>query len=631
MLSLMRKHAGSWLIKVTLGAIVIVFVFWGVGSYRDQRGDRVAVVDGKTISIDEYRNVYERLMDQYRKQFGKALDQNLLKALNLRKQAIDQLINRQLLLQEAGRLDFRVTKEVVARAIQKMAAFQHDGQFDVRHYERVLASNRMTPEIFEESMTQDLLSDKMQRVVLGSAKVSDEEALETFRWREEKVSLDYVAFKAPSYKDVKASAEEIESYFSEHEKNYETLPQVKVRYVSFVFKEFESNVNVSEEEITQYFELNQEKYGSPKRVKARHVLFRLAPDAKPEEIEEVRNKAQKVLDEAKAGADFAKLAEKHSDDPGSKTKGGDLGFFTKERMVKPFADAAFAMKPGEISEPVKTSFGWHVIKVEQVEEAKEPVLAEKKDKIVDKLTKDGARTVAYDRAEDFYEASYGAGHIAGAAEAQQLEAHETEFFARRDRIKGITQADKFAKVTFGLPDDEVSEPVELSDGYYILEVIDRKPAAIPELETVEKKVTDDLIKARQDELAKKDADEFLDAIRKGAEFQAEAKSRKLEGKTTDFFKRSGSIPGIGFEQEILDSAFSLDTSAPLPDAVIKGRQGYYVIRFKDRQEADIKEFEAKKSETKSGIITQKRQRLMDDWFAQLREKSEITIEEGFLD
>jgi peptidyl-prolyl cis-trans isomerase D len=631
MLSLMRKHAGSWLIKVILGVIVVVFIFWGVGSYRAQRGNQVAVVNGATISLEAYRSAYNQLMEQYRKQFGNALDEKLLKTLDLKRQALDQLINRELVLQQANRIDLRVTKEELGRAIQKIAAFQLNGQFDPRRYQRTLALNRMTPEMFEESMQEELLAEKMQGLIVGGIKVSDAEAMETFNWREEQVSLEYVAFTPSSYKGVKVAPQELETYFADHQKDYEIPPKVKVRYLRFGFKDFESQVKVSEEEVSQYFELNKEQYGSPKKVRARHILLKLEPEATQEQIDAVRDKALKVLEETRAETDFAKLAETYSDDPGSKNKGGDLGFFTEDRMVKPFSDAAFAMKPGEISEPVKTRFGWHLIKVEEVQEAKEPVLAEVEEQIRSKLVKEGARSLAYDRAEETADAFYGGGHMEDVAKARGLKTLETDFFALRDRVEGITEANKFTKAAFDLSDDEVSESFELADGHYILEVIGRRPAEIPDLDVVEARVKKDLTSVRQDELARNDAETFLNALTGGIAFQEEAKNRKLDPKETGFFKRFGSIPGIGPEKEVMDIAFSLSPSDPLPGAVIKGRQGYYVIRLKDRQEADPKEFEAKKSDTKSSMIFQKRQELMDEWLAQLRQEGEITIEEGFLD
>ena len=150
MLSLMRKHAKSWLIKLALGAIIVVFVFWGVGSYRAQRGNRIAVVNGAPIVLDEFRGVYDQMMEAYRRQIGNALDEKLIQSLNLRKQALYQLIDRQLLFQEAARLNFRVTDEELLKAIQGVPAFQRDGRFHPRLYERVLSNNRMTPEMYEE-------------------------------------------------------------------------------------------------------------------------------------------------------------------------------------------------------------------------------------------------------------------------------------------------------------------------------------------------------------------------------------------------------------------------------------------------------------------------------------------------
>ena len=631
MLNLMRKHAGSWMIKVILGVIVVVFVFWGVGSRRARQRNRVAVVNGSIISLDEYRNVYDRMLEQYRRQFGDALDQKLLKTLNLRRQTLDRLIERRLSLQQAEGLGLRVTNEALAGAIQKIPAFQYNGQFDPMRYKRVLSRSGMTPEIFEESVKEDLLVEKMEGIVVGSMKVSDAEALENFKWREEKVSLDYVVFSPTSYEGVGVSSEEIETYYSEHKKGYEIPPKINVSYVRFAFKDLEPEVNVSEEEINEYFDLNRDSYGTPKKVRARHILFKVEGEADADAIERVRKKALSVSKEAKAGADFAELAKKHSDDPGSKTKGGDLGFFEEDKMVKPFSDAAFSMKPDEISDPVRSPFGWHVIKVEEVQEAKEPALdTTVKEEIREKLVKDGARTLAYDRAEEMYDACYGPGHIADEARAQELQIHETGFFARGDRVEGIKDRGKFTETAFDLADDEVSEVLELAEGYYILEVTGRKAAEIPALKTVEEEVRKDLIVIKQEELANKSAEAFLDALKQGAAFEKEAGRRGLESKSTELFKRFGSIPEIGAEEEITDTAFSLDLSAPLAERVIKGKKDFYVIRLKERREADSKEFEAQKEETKRSLFFQKRQKLLDGWFDQLRQKSEIEIEEGFL-
>ena len=630
MLHLMRKHAGSWMIKVVLGVIVVVFVFWGVGSYRSGKGNRIAVVNGEAIALEEYRGTYEQLLEQYRRQFGNALDQKLLKTLNLKEQALNQLIDRRLLLQAADRLNLHVTDEAIVEAIQNIEAFQENGQFVPGRYQRLLAVNRMTPEIFEENMRRDVLVQKTQGFVLGSAKVSEAEVLESFQWSEKQVSIDYVLFNPSSYTDIDITPEELESHFSANQKNYEIPPKVKARYIHLDFEALESQADLSEDEIGEYFELNRDAYGTPKKVRARHILFKMEQGAPQETLDAAREKAQKVLEEARAGGDFAKLAEQYSDDPGSQKKGGDLGFFARDRMVKPFSDAAFAMNPGDISDLVLSRFGWHIIKVEQVQEAKEPALSEVHDEIKKKLLKEKAKNLAYDRAEALYRTTYGGARLADVAKGQDMEVLETDFFSRRDPIKQIKQAGNFAEVAFGLG-DEVSEPLELPGGYYLLEIVGRKEAAIPELTSVEERVRKELLGIRQDELAKEKAEQFLASIKEGKDFEAEAKGQQLEVKSTDFFKRSGSIPGLGFEKEIVNTAFSLEPSNRLADDVVKGRQGVFVIRLKDIREADPETFQEQKASIVAQITSQKQQKLVEEWLAQLRQEGEITIQEGFLD
>jgi peptidyl-prolyl cis-trans isomerase D len=627
----MRKHAQSWLIKVTLGAIIVVFIFWYGYSYREGQVGQIALVDGSPILLEEFRIVYDQMLEAYRRQFGNRLDDKLIQSLNLKKQALDEIIHRRLLLQEAARLDFQVPDEELLLVIQQQPAFQRNGRFDPRVYERILMNNRITPEIFEERQKQELLMEKVQGFYLSGLKVSEAEALETYKWLNEKVNLEYVVFQPEQYADVEVSEEEIQAYFSQHKNVYEIAPMMKVHYLLFDFKTFEATATVSEEDISMYFDLNKQSFATPKKVKARHILFQVGADAKTEEVEKAEKKALDVLAQAKSGKDFAELAKKYSDDPGSRDKGGDLGFFARDRMVKPFSDAAFSMKSGEISDLVRTPFGWHIIQVEEIQEAKEPVLADVSEEIEAKLAKDAGRSMAFDRAEEIYEACYEAGSVSDVAKIKDLVLHQTEFFSQNGPVKGIKEAKKFAETAFALPEDGVSEPLELSNGYYILQPMEKKPATIPALESIKVMVSQDLIQAKKEDLAKKGAEEFLSVLRAGSSLQEAASSRKLTTKTTGFFGRSGAIPEIGFERDILEAAFLLSSSKPFPDSVLKGKPGYYVIHLKGRQEADPKEFENKKSEITSNLLRQKRQKTLKELLDWLRGRSQITIEEGFLD
>ena len=630
MLHLMRKHASSWLIKVVLAVIVIVFVLWGSEAYRAQRGSRLAVVNGETISIEEYRNTYERLVEQYRRQFGDALDSTMLERLNLRKQALDSLIERRLLVQRARAFNMSVSDDEIIKAIQGMSVFQQDGRFDSRLYQRLLAANRITPESFEEGLRQDLIVERMQGIVQAGAKVSDAEVYETFKWQEGTVRIDYVLFETASKQDLDVSEEEMNTFFSENQSNYKMPPRLRVGYVAISSKDRETEVVVTDEEVEQYFELNRDTYDKPKKVRARHILFKVDADASDEKRGEVLAKAEEVLRELRDGADFAEMAQKHSQDPGSEGKGGDLGFFTREQMVPSFSDAAFSLKPGDISEPVSTRFGWHLIKVEEIQEAQSAVLENVAGDIRKKLVADGARNLAYEKAESLYSATYSGAALSEAAKADGLPWVETDFFAQGEPVKGINQSNEFSQTAFTLNDDEVNEPLAVGNNYYVMQVIERQEARFPDLSVVKDQVQKDVIKKKREEAAQKGAEGFLARIKEGKGFEQQAMALNLEVKSTESFKRFGSIPGIGFEQSLNEAAFSLGPSNPLPENAIKGKKGFYIIRFKEAQIPDEKSFEAKKQEITSRLLAQKRQQLMMEWYAWLRQQGEVVVEEGYI-
>lgn len=253
----MRDHATSWLIKIILGAIVIVFVFWGVGSFRDKRINKVAFVNGESISMDEYRGAYNKLIERY-KQFGTKLNGDMIKRLE--KQTLDGLIDQSLMRQEAEKLSFRVSDDELADTIQKMEVFQRDGVFDSRLYTRVLNANRLTPEQFEVMQKEGMLISKLRSFILDNVKVSDQEAMEWFKWNNASANIDYVVFEPNKYKDIEPSDEDISAYYDSKKESYKTEPEVKAQFLSFVPGTYKSEAEVSDDEIQDYYEANPEEF-----------------------------------------------------------------------------------------------------------------------------------------------------------------------------------------------------------------------------------------------------------------------------------------------------------------------------------------------------------------------------------
>jgi peptidyl-prolyl cis-trans isomerase D len=629
MLSLMRKHAGTWMIKIILGAIVIVFIFWGVGSYRSRQSGRVASVNGTIITLDDYRESYNNLIEQVRQSFGNNLNEELIRMLQLRKRALDQLVDKALMLQAAEKLKLTVSDEELAESIRNIRAFQTAGVFDSGRYLNILSRNRLTPEDFEVQQRETLIINKLQGLIIGSIKVSDLEAQQWYIWNNTETDIDYLVLEPQRYKDIKLTEEELRGYFDQHKDSYKTDPSIKVRYLYFNPEDYAARVKLTEDDIRDYYESNLDEFKTPKTVEARHILIKVDQNADPQQVESARKKAEEIFKLAKQGQDFAELARKYSEGP-TRTKGGYLGTFRREEMVKPFSDKAFSMNAGEISEPVRTPFGWHIIKVEKVNPAKTLTLEEAEADIRKKLTADRAKNMAYDDAEAVYDASFESQNLDRIAAERNLKIQTTGFFTQKKPPQNIKDSARFAAAAFELPVDELSPVQDFTDGYYLLEVVDKLQPQIPELKTVEDKVRNDLLKEKQDQKARDEANLVLKELKEGQSLAAVSQKFKIPVKQTGFFKRNSSIPEIGAESAIANIAFQLSDENRLPEEVIKGQKGYYVISFRKRREPSLEGFEKEKETIINQLLQQKTIKTVDAWIARLRSESKISIEEGLL-
>ncbi len=355
----------------------------------------------------------------------------------------------------------------------------------------------------------------------------------------------------------------------------------------------------------------------------------MGQNAAGEEAAKVQEKIENILQKVRGGQDFAELAKQYSEGP-SKDKGGYLGSFRRESMVKPFADKAFSMEAGEISDPVRTRFGWHIIKVEKVNAATVTALADAKDRIRKKLADGYAKQLAYDAAESIFDATFEGDKLETVAADNQLTSYTTDFFTRQGPTQAIQNKAAFAKTAFELPEGEISEIEDFGDGYYLIEIIGKNSAQIPELSAVEKTVSADLIKEKKSEKAKTDAEALLSALKDGAALAAASKEFDLKIQSTGFFKRNDSIPNIGFERDLSRAAFELSEQESLPPEIIKGSKGYYIIQFRQRQAPSLADFEKEKEDIKNQLLQQKRFKAFQAWLDQRKKSSEIVIEESFL-
>ncbi|MBU2054464.1 MAG: SurA N-terminal domain-containing protein [Proteobacteria bacterium] len=255
MLDLMRKHARNWLMKTILGIIIIVFIFYFGSIGQRQRAERIAMIDGKPIVQVDFQREYQNLVDLYRQRLGPGLTEEMIKGLNLKQQALDNLINQAVVLKKAEEMGVRATDEDVTNAILAYPAFQRNGAFDQRIYEQTLRTNKMVADEFEEIQRMMLITLRVQDLIEAAVKVSEEEVLDFYRMQNEKIALDFIRLSSKTFAGgIKPSPADLEAFLKANEGRFRVPEQAQMKYLLFSGQDHASTVKVSEAEVNDYYE-----------------------------------------------------------------------------------------------------------------------------------------------------------------------------------------------------------------------------------------------------------------------------------------------------------------------------------------------------------------------------------------
>ncbi len=624
MLSLMRKHATSWIIKVALFLIIIVFIFWGGYSYTARRASLLAKVNDDYVTITEYNKAYDNLLESYKRRFGSNLSDELLKSLNLRKKALDMLIERHLLASIVQELGLMPTAEEVRKSIEEYGIFKTNGQFDPRKYDMILRRVHLSPEAFEAQQSLQLAFRKLQKIVTRNAKVSNKEVSDYFHFNQDEVKVVYVSIDPGDFK-VKENPEKVQEYFEAHKEKYREPEKRKFDLVVFRYSDFEKKVKPTEGEIKYYYEEHKRDFYKEKQVRARHILFKVPPKASAKELEKIRKKAEKVLKLAKEGKNFAELAKEYSEDKASAKNGGDLGFFTYKMMVRPFSEKAFSLKPGEISDLVKTSYGYHIIKVEEVKEAKTLPLEEVKEKIIKKLKRQRAKDLAQEAAADFADLAFSMESVSKAAKEKKLTVATSGLVKESDPLPLVGKKPKVNHALFSLDEKEVSQPLETDEGFVVGQVTEIQEPEIPAFETVKEKVRKDWEKEERKNLAEQKAKDVLDKLKQGKGIKEIARSEGLSVKDTGWFSRNKPYPKFSGNMRLFELIFSRDKKHPLPDSPVEVRGKWIVFKVVEWKPASEDKLKKEEKRIYTMLLAQKKQVLWDAWVEQMKKEADIEI------
>lgn len=261
LLNLMRKHARNWLMKIILGIIVVVFIFYFGSMGGSQRAERIAMIDGKPVVYADFQKEYQNLLEMYRQRFGGAVTEEMLKSLNLKQQALDNLVNQAVVLKKAEEMNIRVTEEDVKAAILAYPAFQQGGAFNERIYQQMLRANKMTPEEFEEIQQKMLITARVEGLIADGVKVTDSEVHELYRMQKEKINVEFVQIASQGFASaVKPSSADLEAFLKTREAQFRVPEQVRVKYLAFTARDFASQVKISDEEVKDYYERHKTQW-----------------------------------------------------------------------------------------------------------------------------------------------------------------------------------------------------------------------------------------------------------------------------------------------------------------------------------------------------------------------------------
>lgn len=628
MLDPMRKYAQSWGIKIVFGLIIIVFVFWGVGSFKGDKATILATVDEQPILIKDYEKAYQENMRLVKNKNPNVTDKELQEG-GFRWQVFQNMVTTKLLEEQAKKLGIAVSPDELRLEIAKIPAFQNESkQFDPKRYENLLRANGVSPGEFEADFSQQLLLEKLVAFVSLPAAVAESEARSIFDFMREQAVINYIAFPAADFaKDVTISDEQIKTYYDARKDEFATPAQVKIDYVEFTPKAMAKPEAVTDADIEAYYKANQKKFEKPEQVRVRHILMMLPPDAPKEVVDAAEKRLSAMADKVRKGTDFATLIPKEPNNAEG-IIGEDWAWLPKGSLPKefgPFEEKAFSLKKDEISEPVRTSLGLHLIQAGEKQAAGQRSLAEVKDEIRTDLAEQRAAD-KLTKALDVIQEKLSSGDTLEAAVAsEKLPLKTSEFFAKDNAPANLGLSEQALEAIFALKKGQTSDaPLSTQDGFILVRAADVKEPGVEPLDAVK-----DVIKSRlTEEEALKRAKAKAEEKAKAMETEDGRKKVLVEYKdkiaTSAPFTRQGFIPGLGMAPVLVQTAFEAKEPGWFKSAF--GVSGAYILAGLDKHiPADAALWDKEKERWMATLTQSKQTELFRAYLQALQQSTQIVI------
>lgn len=635
MLQAIRDRVTGIVAIFVLGLLAVPFLFFGMESYMGAvPQDAVATVGDAEISTSEFQTSFARYRQQLRQEQGDQYNEIATNQPAVRREHLEGMIDRLLLRQYAEEMGLAVSDREIARIIRDIPAFQIDGQFNPDIYRQALQGAGETPRSFEASLRDDIQTSLLPSALSESVIVTESEVDRMIRLQQQKRQVTLIDVDSQAFLDqVDISDEEVEAYYQDNLDAFTTEEQVKLAYVELRPEEMIEEVSLSEEELRQRYEAASQRYLTPESRRASHILIEADDNGDGETS--ARAQAEQLRERIEQGESFAELAREHSDDFASAEQGGDLGWIEPDDMVEPFEDALYALEePGDVSEPVQTRFGWHLIRLEEIRPPEGMSFQEARSEILDDYLQRQREDLYFELSERMVDLVYADDStLEPLAEELNVPIKETDWFTRAGADEGIAADPEVVETAFSdlvLIDGAVSDPIEIERNHMVaVKVAGHRPAEPRPLEEVADQIRERLENERARELAREQAESFKERIASEAgSLESLAEAESIEPVHIESLGRNDFQQGPEFVQEL----FRLPHPGDEPSLhVLPRRGGYAVVRLEDVQPGDPSTAsESERDLVRRQLRFMRMNEEVEGLVARLREETEISVVEDRL-
>jgi len=569
MLEFIRSRAQGFFAWLIVGGIIITFALFGINQYLSGGGDNsVAKVNGAGISPMQLERAYGQQRQRLAQMFGGKLPPMFTEKM-LKQQALSQLVSQEVIVQAAHENGIRVGDTLLSSLIRSADVFKENGKFSRTKYETLLRNQGMSPGMFEEQVRRDIIASQFESGYRDTTFVTKAEVDNLLRLQNQQRSIGYLTVAiAPYTKSATVTDAEIQQFYKENQQRFMMPERIKVSYLDLNVDAITDAIKVDDAMLKARYDAQKMNYATPEERRARHILIKVPEDASKDKVDAARTKAQSILQKIKQGEDFAKLAMSESDDPGSAKRGGDLGYFGRGAMVPAFEDAVFSMKKGEVSDLVRSPFGFHIIQLEGIRGGDVEPFDKVKDKIRKDIKREKAEQKFYDMAEQLANLTYEHPEsLQVASEELGLPIQTSDFFTRQGG-KGIASNPKVVSAAFSddvLARDNNSETIELGrNRMVVVRIKEHHPEMERPLDEVKEAISNKLKQDKAREQVKAQADALLNKVRDGEK----PASLAVQGGITWQPKETLTRDDKKTDGAILKEAFSMP--APQNDGISSG-------------------------------------------------------------